>query len=176
MKKGVATSFARWGHNNYNNRAKMQETCFQRYGVRSYSQTSDFSCKRKKRYKFNDVSFDSSWELYLWIYCVDHGISIETAKVSFEYIVNEKVYTYHPDFVINNTLVEVKGDHFFEDGKLINPYDRTQDNHYNAKYNCALEHDVLIVRFEDLRNVFDYIDKTYGKDYFRKFVIHQEEK
>lgn len=173
--KQVATCRARWGYDNYNNRTKTQETCFERYGVRSYSQTSDFSHQRRKRYKFNDVSFDSSWELYLWIYCVDHDISIETAKVSFEYIVGEKIYTYHPDFVINNTLVEVKGDHFFENGKLVNPYDRTQDNHYNEKYNCALEHNVLIVKFEDLCDVFNYIDKTYGKNYFRKFVIHQEE-
>ena len=32
--------------------------------------------------------------------------------------------------MIDTTLVEIKSDHFFKDGKMINPYDRSQDDIY----------------------------------------------
>ena len=40
-----------------------------------------------------------------------------------------------PDFKLNDKFVEPKGAHFFkEDGTMQNPFDHTQDAHYEAKH------------------------------------------
>lgn len=147
-----------------------------RYGVRSYSQTVEFSHRRKKLYCYQDNYFDSSWELYLWIYCIDKKLDIKFADISFLYLVDDKEYTYHPDFIIEDKLIEVKGDHFIENNTLINPFNRNLDKYYNAKYECAIQNNVFIVSSSELAPVFEYIDNTYGKQYYRKFIVQRRTK
>jgi hypothetical protein len=33
-----------------------------------------------------------------------------------------KTWTYFPDFKVNGQYIEIKGDHFFKNGKMICPY------------------------------------------------------
>lgn len=58
---------------------------------------------------YDNTSFDSSWELYLWIYCKDHNIKIIREPIRLEFEFNGKKYGYHPDFLIDGQLVELKG-------------------------------------------------------------------
>ena len=34
---------------------------------------------------------------------------------------------------------------------MINPYDRTQDDKYEAKHQCMLNNNVIILRLDDIR-------------------------
>lgn len=51
---------------------------------------------------------------------------------------------------------------------MINPYDRSMDDIYEAKHLCMLEHDVLILTEKDYSRYIKYIRQTYGSDFLRK--------
>lgn len=64
-----------------------------------------------------------------------------------------KKHIYHPDFLINNQLYEVKGGHFFDGDKMINPYDRSQDGLYEAKHQCMINNNVIILKENDINKL-----------------------
>ena len=101
-------------YGNVNNCEKGIATRIERYG-------SNFN---NNSYYYYNLYFDSSWELAVWIYCIDHNIPIIREPVIFRYSDNAgKILPYIPDFKINGQLVEIKGDQFFdESGKMICPY------------------------------------------------------
>ena len=165
-KKQVATSRKHWGYKNYNNREKSKQTCLTRYGVSSYSKTTEFNIKRKARYVYDGIYFDSSWEMCFWIYMRDKNHVIEHNTISFTYMVNNKEYTYIPDFVVDhNKLYEIKGDHFFENGKMINPFDRSLDDHYEIKHQCGLKNNVTFLTGADVEPYIEYVKHTYGDNF-----------
>ena len=133
---------------------KRQETCLEKYGVPYYSQTNEFSQKRVKKYEFDGLFFDSKWEIKLFKYCKDHNIScVYQPQITFEYIFEEKIHYYHPDFLINGQLYEVKGEHFFNGDKMINPYGSEKNGLSEAKHQCMLKNGVIILRKEQIFNL-----------------------
>ena len=81
-----------------------------------------------------------------------------------------KIHTYTPDFwlISDDRLIDVKGDHFLEDGKLINPFDRTLDGLYAAKQKCMIENNVEIIltgskEFSEIRR---HVISKYGNKIF----------
>ena len=81
--------------------------------------------KTHKKYIYNNIKFDSSWELAYYIWLKDHNINFEYHTVILEYKVNDTTHFYYPDFKVNNELQEIKGTHFFDkDGQLIDPYSK----------------------------------------------------
>lgn len=120
-------------------------------------------------YFYEGLNFDSSWELAVWIYAKDHGLSIEREPVMLEYEVNGKVKKYFPDFRLNEDLIEVKGDHFFKNGKMICPFDENLNDVYEAKYQCGLKNKVKFWTSEEMKPILEYIEKTYTKDYLELF-------
>lgn len=132
------TKIEKYGDENYNNREKSNQTTIEKYGVANYSQSSDFINKKNfKLYKLNNISFDSFPELCVYLYCINNNIKIERNKVKFKYVFEDKQHYCFVDFVINDKLVEVKGDFLYEQMLVEN----TQDN---AKLKCLLEHNVEI--------------------------------
>ena len=147
------TKFEKYGNENFNNREQAKNTCIEKYGVENYSQTVEFSSKRRKRIKYNNLMFDSSWEVEVYMYCKENKIDcVYQPKVSFEYFYDGKKHRYHPDFLINGKLYEVKGDHFFDGDKMICPYNRNDymDGLFEAKHQCMLKNGVIILRKSNL--------------------------
>lgn len=82
-------------------------------------------------------------------------------------------------FIVEGQLVELKGDHFFdESGKMINPfrYPEWSDEQYEqacaqyeAKYQCMLKNNVRILRSDDYGQYVKYVEQKYGKDFLRQF-------
>lgn len=66
-------------------------------------------------------------------------------------------------------LFEVKGDHFFVDGKMVNPWDRSQDDVYEAKWLCMLANSVVVMRSAEYEAYLAYVRQTYGPGYLRSF-------
>lgn len=53
---------------------------------------------------------DSSYELAYVIYNLDHNISFERNKKAYSYTgIDNKIHKYYPDFIENDSLVEIKG-------------------------------------------------------------------
>lgn len=139
---------------------KWKNTIKEKYG--------DFSilCGHNK-YKYENETFDSKWEIAYYIYLKDHNIEFEYQPKGFKYFINEKEHTYIPDFKIGNKYYEIKGDHFFnEKGQLKNPFNN--DELLLEKQECMTKNNVIILRFDDLKYVFDYINEKYGKDFLEK--------
>ena len=132
----------------------MKKTCLEKYGVESYVQTSKFAKNHRKKIIYNDISFDSSWEVIVCEYCEKNNLSYEyQPEIQFKYYYNDKQHIYQPDFLIEGKLYEVKGDHFFDGDKMINPDDRTQDGLFESKHQCMLDNNVIILRREDIEKM-----------------------
>ena len=148
------TKFERYGDENYVNTEKYKQTCLEKYGVENYSQTNEFSSKRRKKYMYDNIHFDSKWEIIVYKYCIKNNINFQyQPKILLTYTYNDVVHKYQPDFLIEDKLYEVKGDHFFENGKMICPFDRTKDGLFEEKYKCMLENNVIILRGTDIKKL-----------------------
>ena len=133
-------------------------TCLNKYGVENFSQSHKHAQKRKKRIKYNNLTFDSTWEVKVYQYCQENDIPCEyQPDIQFIYFYNGKEHIYQPDFLINGKLYEVKGDHFFDGNKMINPFDRTQDGLFEMKHQCMIKNNVVILKGENIKNLKEVI-------------------
>lgn len=133
---------------------KSRQTCQERYGVDNYAQTHEYASKRHKRIEYDDMFFDSSWELILYQYCEENNITCEyQPNIQFEYEYEGKKHVYQPDFIINDQIYEVKGDQFFEGDKMICPFDRTKDGLFESKHQCMIQNNIIILRRMDIEKI-----------------------
>lgn len=123
-----------------------------------------------KKYGFDNNLFDSSWELAYYIWLKDKGISFEYHTQKIEYIGDDgKNHTYFPDFIVNGKIVEIKGDHFFnEKGEPFNKYTKRS---WKAKYDLILQKGGQIFRFEDIKPYLSYIKENYGDGFLKQWKI-----
>ena len=115
QEKAKKTKSEKYGDPYYTNQKEALLTKLKHFG-----RTGGFS----HQYNYYGAYFDSSNELAVWIYCIDHNIPIIRGPCILEFIHNNESYRYIPDFLINNELIEIKGDQFLDKstGKWINPY------------------------------------------------------
>ena len=106
------------------------------------------SCKGKHGY-YKGIYCDSTYELAYLIYCLDHNIDIKRCDESFEYELNGTKHMYHPDFIVDGTIIEIK-----------NYYREVNDIKLNAVNKPS-----KILYFNDLIPCFEYVSKTYNKYY-----------
>ena len=64
-----------------------------------------------KKYDYNGIKLDGSWELLVAQYLDSNNIKWERPRKGFEYIWNNGKHTYYPDFYLTdyNVYIEVKG-------------------------------------------------------------------
>ena len=130
------------------------------YGVTNFSYTDEFRKNRKKKIKYDGLTFDSSWEVKVYQYCKENNIPCEyQPNIQFEYEYDGKTHIYQPDFFINGKIYEVKGNQFFEGDKMINPYDRTQDGLFEEKHQCMLHNGVIILTKYEIKFLNEFIKK-----------------
>ena len=149
-----------------------EQTTFSNYGVLYYSQTSEFHKCCHKRYtnsKYPDMTFATSWEFKVYDFLTEHNILFEyQPDISIHYEYRGISHTYHPDFLVNGRIYEVKGDHFFrineETGKeeMYCPWRKQNisDEEYmdicrkeEAKHQCMIAHNVIILRKAQIDNL-----------------------
>ena len=126
-------------------------------GVKNISQTHEWAVKTHKKVKYKDLTFDSNWELIVYKFCEEHQLNFEyQPNILFEYKFDGEKHYYHPDFMIEGKLFEVKGEHFFDGDKMICPYNRNEylDARAEAKHQCMIKNNVTIIR----KNIIDNID------------------
>ena len=117
------------------------------------------------------MTFDSSWELAVWIYCIDHKIPIVRHPIQLQYEMNGSMHKYLVDFKINEKLVEVKGDHLFDEhGNPI--FDHKHP--WKEKYQCMIDNNVEIWKYKDVKPFINYVSQKYGKDYLKQFRVNKQ--
>lgn len=172
-KIGQLTRLKRYGDKNYNNTAKMKRTKLERYDDENYvnaakaketnrsnhgglhnSQTKDWHLSfknRKRKFSFDDILFDSTWELKLYKFCKENNMDVIYQPYTIDYYDDDnKRHVYHPDFMINGKLYEVKGNHLLKDGKLYNPFSGSYDVY---KQKCMENNDVTIISYKEIKNL-----------------------
>lgn len=151
---------------------KYQDNYKEKYGVTNSSQNPLVRRKQATKYKYENVNFDSKPEIAYYIWLKDNNIDFEyQPNVKFEYLYENKLCYYIPDFKVENEYIEIKGLQFFKNydinETMINPYDRTQDAKYEAKHQCMIKNNVKIIT--DTKIYEDYINNKYGKNYIKQF-------
>jgi len=107
---------------------------------------------RGKKGWYKGYFCDSSWELAYVIYCLDHNISIKRNTKKRQYIWNNKVKNYIPDFLVEGKLIEIKG---YKTKKWL------------AK--LSANRDVEILYEKEMRPILSYVKDNYGKDFIRLY-------
>lgn len=101
---------------------------------------------------YKGIHCDSTYELAYVIYCLDHNINISRCNEVFEYKLNGKIHKYHPDFIVDGIIIEIK-----------NYYRKENDIKLNA-----ITKEKKILYYEDLIPCFKYVAKAYNKKFNNK--------
>lgn len=101
---------------------------------------------------YKNIWCDSSWELAFLVYCLDNNIPIKRNKNAYVYQYNNTEHLYYPDFIINNTLIEIKG------------YE-TEKWKYKLK-NCSLDKELIVINKIKIKKYLDYVKQKYGKYFY----------
>jgi hypothetical protein len=134
-------------------RARIIKTLEQRYGVSN-------ACFISRCYEYDNVHFDSSWELGFYIYCKDHNDSICRNQQPIQ-LKNGK--NFYPDFIVNEQLVEIKGNWLME-----------KEDWKWKKLACD-EHNVRVISGSEISRYLSYVKNKYGKDYMKQFRSKNED-
>lgn len=141
---------------------KMRETSLDKYGTSNPMQSPKVYkhslCGKPKYIAPNGNKYDSSWEYLYDKYLTENNIEHEyQSSVTLTWYDSEnKEHVYIPDFKVGDTLIEIKGDHFFDtNGNFINPYNRTEKGYADAllKYKCMIDNNVQILTSKELKEL-----------------------
>lgn len=95
----------------------------------------------------------SSWELAWVIYNLDHGIVFKRNEQGFDYVFENKLRKYYPDFIIGNEYIEIKGYH---------------SKQFDAKIS-QFPYKLNILHKKELQPILDYVVSKYGKNFVEKY-------
>jgi hypothetical protein len=107
---------------------------------------------RGKKGWYKGYFCDSSWELAYVIYCLDHNISIERNTEIRQYIWNNNIKNYIPDFLVEDKLIEIKG---------------YKTEEWLAKLSANPDVDVMYEK--DMQPILSYVTQQYGKDFINLY-------
>lgn len=114
------------------------------------------------------MTFATSWEFRVYDFLTEHNIPFKyQPDISIPYECEGTHHTYHPDFLVGDRIVEVKGDNFFrineETGKeemYLTWKGDLSDEEYEwrckvmeAKHQCMLANSVIIIRQSQIKNL-----------------------
>ncbi len=161
---------------------KCTKTFNKKYKVNRPAQNSTIRKKAQRKYVYDEKYFDSKPELAYYLWLKDNNVQFEyQPNITFKYYVNGKLHYYHPDFIVKNKLVEIKGAHFFnKDGIMFCPYHNhnadsatIQLNNLIAKekHMCMIKRNVKIIldTSTEMKDILEYISNKYGKNYLKLF-------
>lgn len=131
-------------------------------GVTHPSKSNKIRRKQQSKYTYENKNFDSSWELAFYIYLKDKNVRFEFQTISIDYYWegDNKMHTYHVDFKVFNTLIEIKSPYLYN--KML--IEHTKEN---AKLNCMLNNKVKIIT--NCKKYINYVKTKYGSNYLKSF-------
>lgn len=162
----------------YNDRyEKLKKSNLEKYGVENQFQRQDIVDKIKDtklekygslslgvkvNYKYNDIKFDSSTELYYYIYNHEILKNNITRGKNFEYFIDGISHIYECDFLVNDENVEIKGNYLInENMELI---DFFGDGHIlKEKTQCMRDNNVKIILSDsdEMKEIIKIVDEKF---------------
>ena len=176
VEKQKETMMAKYGVDNYNKldsvkqifangRAKvlgkqLAKRQIQQYGT-MWVNTPEAQKFISRKYVYHGDKFDSSWELYYWIWCKDQGYNITRNFNYFQFILDNKPRRFYPDFNVNSQLVEIKGDHLKSDVY--------KDRSWIEKEKICKKNNIKIISESEMKPIIKWVQNKYGKKYVQQF-------
>lgn len=137
------------------------ENSRKKYGTDYPIQNKEVYKRNKNRYyQYEDLIFDSSWELAVYIWYKDNNLDIQREPCQFDYIgIDGKKHKYFPDFLINGQIIEIKGTQYLdENGKLKD----------TAKQKCVEDNNVVIWSYNEVKPYIQYCKELFNDKYWYK--------
>ena len=159
-------------------REKHERVIMERFGCRNVSQSPEIQKTKHNRYSYFGIAFDSSWELYYYIYQIKilrANCVRNYGEVYFEYFVNDKAHRYIPDFITDCKIVEIKGSHLFDGNSLIDIYDIMSNEMLKAKTQCMLENVDEIITRKEIIPMIKEVKRLFGAHYIDQFKVKKDE-
>lgn len=103
-----------------------------------------------KKGHYKGIYCDSTWELAFLVFYTEHNLFIERTKEKREYVFNNEVHMYCPDFKTDEGVIEVKGR---IDKKAIAKHEQHPDIIVYDKYK--------------MKEILEYVTNKYGKEYWK---------
>lgn len=100
---------------------------------------------------YEGYACDSSYELAVVIYCLEHNIEITRNNQGFDYVFNGVASKYYPDFIINGVYVETKN------------YWTEQVQAKLDQFPKSLKYAILY--YEDIKPCIEYCTAKYGQSF-----------
>ena len=155
--KGVSVKLKK--HGSVNNRKKVEET-----------KLEDRDESPKKKYIYEGISFDSSWELAFYIMNKDAGHKVVREPLMIPYESRGITYYYIPDFSVNGSLYEMKGSQLIKDGVWVpSPESLREADDPEAlkekmrdKQKCAEANDVEVIDHIKIKPYLLYCTAKFG--------------
>jgi DNA-directed RNA polymerase subunit RPC12/RpoP len=148
-------------------REKLEQANLQKYGTKyafttQESHNKSLQTRLEKRnfghpiYFYDNLKFDSSWEVCFYIYMKDSGHSIKRNDKVVQYESNGKQHVTTVDFTIDEAYhYEVKSKHWI--------HDKTQQDRLNA----ILAEGVILIDDLKIKEYIEYVRKTYGPSFIK---------
>lgn len=107
---------------------------------------------RGKRGHYKGLYCMSTWELAWVVYQLEHGQKVEQCKEQFEYIMDNEVHHYIPDFIIDGVYYEIKNWHRPDTDFKVNqfPKDKT----------------LILIEGKENEVFISYAKKKYGEKFW----------
>lgn len=153
LEKGKMTMKKKYGSNYFFGTDAYKKKMTELYGGNNPMYSYELISKMRKRYNYNGIHFDSSWEVAYYMWLKDNCNNfIVHPKMYFDYIFQNEKHRYYPDFLVDGKYIEIKGPHLLNEMQKENTIS-------NAKYNCMIENNVIII--SDMKPYFNYLKEKY---------------
>lgn len=193
IERAKETKLKKYGDAHFRNTEQIRKTCLEKYGTENPASnkeviqkihdsmiahfgchnSQDPDCRKRMhtRYVYENIKFDSSYEIAFYIWHRDNGFAISRCYDSFEYECNGKKHKYFPDFKINDSYYEIKGEHLITpDGNhLIDPHKHCVTPETDAKMECIRKNKITIVKNSQIIFYIKYVKQKYGTNYIKQF-------
>ena len=106
---------------------------------------------RGKKGHYKEQYFMSTWELAYIVYLMEHGVEYKRNWEKFEYFdINGNKRYYVPDFIVNDSYVEIKG------------Y-LTKEVELKIK---SFKFPLIVIGKEEIKPILNYVEKKYGENFY----------
>lgn len=122
-----------------------------------------------KKYTYDNLYFDSSWELAYYVWLKDHNVLFVYKPGFLVYMDKNNIeHKYFPDFYVEDHYVEIKGDHLFTESGELGIRGKPNDI---DKFNYILNIGGEIIGSTKIRKYLKYVKEKYGKDFLKSLKI-----
>jgi hypothetical protein len=133
---------------------KIEQSNLKKYGVTHVG-------VKFSRYKYDGFTFDSSWELYYYLWLTHENIEFTYKPPCLKF--NKR--RYYPDFLVKGRYVEIKNDYSIEDG-IIKGYKSGEKDY--EKTDFLKSQNVLLLVNKDILPIIKEVNEWYGKTFVKE--------